>query len=799
MTTLVNVPAASTPPRTVTPRARLRGAPKRLVWLAATALAIELLYVVAANLFLLFGLRPILNRHPDDFLIAYDRATTLWPGVARVQGLRLRDQGRTLQWRLEIEEADVTIDLLDLVGKSFSATRVRATGVAFRLRRRLDDAGAAAPRAAALAPIEGLEDPPLKPIGPEKPPVSDADYDSWRVYLADVEVEAHEVWIEEHRLTGGLHVTGGLYIIPKRLVHVGNSTLDVDHGELRIGEHVALSPIDGQIQSILGAIDLRGTQERAVREISGHVKIDARTPSLDFLRLYLGDPPVVRLEDGAGTIHVDGILTNGRVMPKTEVKAACDRVVIGAAKFAVTTDYRAEIRVENASPEPLATGDLWIHRATVRREGVDLTPPTIDDAHAHFLGLPRDLAGPVKIERTELDVPANVPDLRWLFPAPQAGEARPVALSSAAAIHVRVDVDRELHAAGYVEASSARVAVKAPTFEVSARLASTARFHDADWDSKSLVVDPSVARADEVIVTRDARAHGGGSLRVDVTEGRVVAGAPRDFALTIAGKAPDLGWLFWRNPVGGDLRLTALTASLNAKLRVPRPAKLLDGTVEEAAITGSLGVAATGDMRFKSATLRGDVEATARLQRLDLGRGLIELRALHALTRDLTTYHGPTPAPGWWGRFDVSQLDVQAKSAMALDLRAEARCKDGGPVNAILASEGVIPSWVGTLFPMTGLIASANLRRANEKLDLRLSARGSSANVTVRLHDIGNAMDGVVKVDAKLVSIGVGFTEGKSHVKILAGEEWLNAHIAEANANEARANEATSAPASTAR
>ncbi|MEP7119936.1 MAG: hypothetical protein ABJE95_03455 [Byssovorax sp.] len=761
---------------------------KRVVWLAATLAAIELLYVVVVNLVLLFGLRPLLNRHPDTFLIGYERAYTLWPGVAHVERFRLRDQGPTLQWQLEIDQADVTIDLLDLVGKTFSATRVRATGVAFRLRRRLDDAGAATPRAAALAPIEGFDDPPLKPIGPEKPPESDADYDSWRVHLADVEVDAHEVWIEEHRLTGGLRVTGGLYIIPDRLVHVGNTTLDVDRGELRIGEHVALSAIDAHVKSILGAIDLRGPADRAVREISGKVRIDARTPSLDFLRLYLGSPPVVRLEDGRGTVHIDGILTNGRVMPTTVVKADCDHVVIEAKQFTVTTDYHAEVRVENASPEPVATGDLRIHRATVSRAGALGAAPTIDEAKAHFTGLPRDLAGPVEIERTELDVPANVPDLRWLFPAQGPGERRPVTLTGAAAIRARVDVDRAMIARGSVEVGSQRFAIKAPSFEVSSALASTAHFHDADWESRSLVLAPSVARATGVTVTRDGRAHAGGSLQVDVTEGRVVHGDPRDFALALAAKAPDLRWLTWRNPAEGDPRLTAHTATLNVKLRIPRPARLIDGTKEEAAITGSIGLAGTGDAGFKDTTLAGDVEATAVLQRLDLGRHVIEIRAVHAITRELTTYHGLTPSSGWWGRFDVSQLDVQTKSSMTLDLHGEARCKDGRPFNALLASEGVFPRWVGKLFPMEGLAASANLRRDHEHLDLGLAARGSSANVTVRLHDIGKKMDGAVKVDTKLVSIGVGFTEGKSHVKVFAGEEWLNAQIAEANAKEAETN-----------
>jgi hypothetical protein len=147
VTTLVNVPAA---PSTALPRprhAKLRGLTKRFVWLGATLLALEIFYLVVGNLFLRFALLPIVNREPDDFLMAYERAYTLWPGVAHVRGFRLRNQNRTLQWQLEVEEADVTIDLLDLFGKTFSATRVRATGVAFRLRRKLDTAGAATPRA----------------------------------------------------------------------------------------------------------------------------------------------------------------------------------------------------------------------------------------------------------------------------------------------------------------------------------------------------------------------------------------------------------------------------------------------------------------------------------------------------------------------------------------------------------------------------------------------------------------------------------------------------------------------------
>jgi hypothetical protein len=772
VTTLVNVPAA--PPQALprVPHARLRGLPKRLVWLGATLLALEIFYVIAGNLFLRFGLLPIINQHPDDLLMGYERAYTLWPGVARVEHFHLRNQSRSIQWRLELDQADVTIDLLDLFGKTFSATRVRATGVAFRLRRRLDDAGAATPRAGALAPIEGFEDPPLKPIGPDEPPVSDADYDSWRIHLADVDAIAHEIWLEEHRLTGALRVRGGLYMIPDRLLHVGSTTLDIDGGELRIGDHVAMTPIDATIESTLGAIDLRGSRERAIREISGHVRLDARTPGLEFLRLYLDDPAALRIEDGSGSLHIDGSLLNGQVMPETVVTTQCDHLVLGAAKFAVTLDYHAEARVENGSPEPTSTGDLRIHRATLNREGAAGDPPRIEDARVHFPALPRDLAAEIDIPRSEIDAPAVIPDLRWLLPA----------LTGNATLRARADVDSALRATGTVEASAPRIALETPSFQVSGKLTTTNRFHDADPRNKSLIIDPSVTVAEDVTVVRKGRSHAGGSLRVELTRGRIDDGVPRDFMLALAGKTPDLRWLTWHNPNGGDPLLTAHAANVNAKISIPYPASLLDGTPEQAAITGSVGLAGSGDVRFKSTTLVGDVEATAQLERLDLGRSLFQLRALRGVTRDLTTYHGLKPTPGWWSSFDVSRLDVDTSAAMRLDLRGEARCKDGGPISAILASEGVLPGWVGTIFPMKDTVASAELRRSNEKLDLGLRARGSSAEITVRLHDIGSdSMDGAVKVETKLVSIGVGFTEGQSQVKIFAGEEWLNARIAEAN------------------
>ncbi|MFS8064983.1 MAG: hypothetical protein ACMG6S_01300 [Byssovorax sp.] len=778
--------APNTPSRPIHGSARVArtGLGKRLVWLGVTLLALEIFYVIAGNLFLRFGLLPLVNGTPESVLMAYESAYTLWPGVAHVRGYRMRNQSRSIQWQLEVDDGDLTIDLAALFGKTFRATRARATGVAFRLRRKLDSAGAAEPRARALAPIEGFEDPPLRPVGPDEPPESDADYSSWTVHLDDIDALAREIWIDEIRTVGPARTRGGFFLKPERVIQVGPTTLDIEQGEIWIGEYAAAKPIDVHVESIVGAIDLQGPLDEGLREISGHAQINAHSPGIELVRLYLGDPPALRVADGSGSLHADVYLAHGVAMPPSTISVESPHLVLGAEKFTATLGYRAEVRVVAAEPEPIASGDLVIHEATIVRDGAEGASPRIENARAHFIGLPRDLVGPYAIERTELDVPAKLPDLRWILPAPEAGKDRPVELGGSAALRARVTVDSAMRAAGDVEAGAAGVDVKTPSFQARGRLSTRARFHDADPGTRSLALDPSFVLAEDVAITRAKRAHPGGTLRVDVTGGRLADGVPRDLALTLAAKVPDLRWLAWKNPEGGAPSLTARAADVSAKLSIPRPASLFDGTPEEAAMTGSISLRGSVDARFTEASLRGKVEASARIERLDLGRGVAHIRGLDVVSRDLAVDHGASRTRGWWGRFVVPRLDVEAETANVFAMHAEARCKDGAPFLAVLASEGTIPGFTGALFPMDELTASVELRLSREKLHLDLRARGSSANITARLHDVGPRMSGAVHVDTKLASLGVAFEKGQSEVKILAGEEWLNGRIAEVQEKE---------------
>ena len=56
---------------------------------------------------------------------------------------------------------------------------------------------------------------------------------------------------------------------------------------------------------------------------------------------------------------------------------------------------------------------------------------------------------------------------------------------------------------------------------------------------------------------------------------------------------------------------------------------------------------------------------------------------------------------------------------------------------------------------------------------LNLLARSTSGNVTALLHGLGGATNGGVRVETHVLSVGVSFVRGDSHVTVFAGEDWL--------------------------
>src|SRR5687768_11602620 len=99
-------------------------------WLLALAgmVAVPIVAVAAANVFLALALPAMLNARPERTRIDYDLAWTIRPGVVEIRDLRIRSQSRTDQWVIEADRARARIDLGALRDRRFVVSALTGHG-----------------------------------------------------------------------------------------------------------------------------------------------------------------------------------------------------------------------------------------------------------------------------------------------------------------------------------------------------------------------------------------------------------------------------------------------------------------------------------------------------------------------------------------------------------------------------------------------------------------------------------------------------------------------------------------------
>jgi len=256
---------------------------------------VELVYLIAANVLLRTGLlRAIVNGSPAPFALGagaadlrleYRSAYSWLPGRVHVEGLVMRGRGETLEWRFALDRSDVTISLRGLLRRTFHATRVRSSGLAFRARLRLEPNDATPDAIAALPPITGFADPPLLSAGPAPPPLPDAKYDLWAVNLEDVDVEhVREVWIHSIRARGDTRVRGRWLFRPQRWLDVGPALVNANGVDFSDGKEVFAKGVRGSAGATVHPFDLRQLHGLAILD---HVSYDGRLRGLAVMTAAL--------------------------------------------------------------------------------------------------------------------------------------------------------------------------------------------------------------------------------------------------------------------------------------------------------------------------------------------------------------------------------------------------------------------------------------------------------------------------------------------------------------------------------
>ena len=303
----------------------------------AVLAALELFYLLVANLILCTPLLKKFAAQGDDVRVDYGSAYSLIPGRIEVRGLRLRMHDHNVEFEVAVERGTLDVSLHELFRKRFHALRVDGEGVGYRMRHKLSHVGLEGPRVAAYPPIAGFPDPPLF-RGPPSPPIPDADYDLWEVKVENITAQVREIWILEYRYRGPGVARGSFLLRPARYYEVGPATLDLAGGSLHLGRDAVAERTKLHLRMVVEGSDVQKLQGL---EPLNKVVADARGTfegtDLRFLDAYLG-PHAGAVARGAGTIDFDLHLHHGSLVPPSTLSAHFGDAELRGSDFEVHSD-----------------------------------------------------------------------------------------------------------------------------------------------------------------------------------------------------------------------------------------------------------------------------------------------------------------------------------------------------------------------------------------------------------------------------------------------------------------------------
>ena len=293
-----------------------------LLALAALAAAVAPSVIVRRG----FLLRWV-NGEPAKLFLTWTSASAGRPGTVVVTGLELRGSDPNVQWWFHMDRAEIRYSVFDLLGRTFHATSVRATGLRFRLRQRLAPRHATAASRAPLPDIPGFGAVPVKGGPPFfAPPEPPGRY--WQVQIDDLVAPAREIWIDEFRYVGDGRVAGSFFLWPRKRAQVGPARVDFGGGTVWLGRDAAAKDFRGSVSGSIAPFDPRAVRgNEAYRFVSGEAHAAGEMPGAAFLNYYLRDSTEPRLSGGRGKLEArlalrHGIGTLSATLASAAVRAA---------------------------------------------------------------------------------------------------------------------------------------------------------------------------------------------------------------------------------------------------------------------------------------------------------------------------------------------------------------------------------------------------------------------------------------------------------------------------------------------
>jgi hypothetical protein len=747
-----------------------------------------LLYLVGINVLLRTRLlRNAISGPSQSFAVSgrssalsldYRSAYSLFPGRVHVEGLSIRGRDQNVEWLINLDRADVVVSLSDLLRRTFHATRVRSSGFAIRARLRLTRADATPGVVAALPPIEGFADPPLRDDEPESPPLEDAKYDLWMVDLEDVDVEhVREVWIHTIRSEGDTHVRGRWIFHPQRWLDVGPATVDANGVDIFYGSHPLATDLRGSSGATVHPFDLRLDKGLAIfNHVSYDGELRGRAALADVATL-VAPPSGVRFTRCDGPLDSHMVLDHGRLADGTHVHSEATDCAVEAAGLV----FEAPVRLELAVDVDLATAETRVSGVRVSRLGaqqarVASIAATLKSRHLQVENFFDDARFTLVVGGAET---SNIGAWTRYLPS-----TSPLVIGSGlvtAAGHADGSLT-EKWAVGAATVTAQDVTVQAGRARVAGKVAAHVDLRRATLADEKLDLSGSDVAVSDISV----RSAAGGSAfivspAVTVTAPSLVlepSGMKGHATIDLpAAELVDLGRLH---------ELLVLPAALVLEGGRGRARLHADIDLGAGTMRGD-GEIVTRSMRARAGTteLFGDLDCIVRARRSAGAGGVTDVSGSTLALSHAGTGKGAPGEDSWWGNIALRDATLRTLGGLRFQASAHVTAKDASPATAIVSQNSGVPTWAANIFRMPVLGADAQVRLAPAVLEVRsLVARGGGTSVRAEYAKRDGRQDGAVLLDLGWTDLGYDLADGSTGLIVFGPQAWY-AHKVAAMSNAA--------------
>ncbi len=708
----------------------LRSHRRGLIRTVLILVAIELLYLLAANLFLNSALAVrAFNPKPERFHIHWDRAYSLYPGDIHASNVRLGGHVRQNRWVTVSPEARGRIKLLPLLARRVSFDTIRAEDVVLVLDRNVPD----------LPPTRSNRKTP--PWALHFDAITTDSLRSLR--LGDWKVDE----LENAQATFALDKTlrqGAFAILP--------STLHARSARLSYGDTVLAR--DARLDYEMTMAPSTRAQAhgfKRVRFVDARLQLSGRAPGLSIAG---GDSDFLEFATGrsGGRVDADLALDDGVLVPGGRLTWSAPLVL---------QDGRPDPRPERLQVQATVqeTGIAVRARVPARAGSADFIDADLRIAQRELQrisaqDLLRKTSGQIALRwhfRTLAWINPLLSKNGWLRLDGQADvdaqlqlrEGRLVAGSRANIPRAQVHADlfdtvltAQAQATASVEGQRTTVDFVAKQFHLAPRDAPTEPYVQGENFKLNLVASEDLAKFRRTL-----------QAKLDFADARI----PRLQAYN-------------RNLPDKSLRFEGGSGTLDADLRLDAQGRVQQGHLR---LRGKQAQVVLGPSR-----ITGNLDVDTRIRQSGRGARDYRIEALE-LKLDQVRVGGPDDPP-WWAHLSLDQGSLQWQRPFRVHGDARVQMKDVSVLLTLFSERSAFPKWVGNLVDAGQAQATAQVTLAGDSVLIdKLHASNSRVDLDARLRVADGHSSGALYAKWGVLGLGVDLQGKQRKFHLANARQWF--------------------------